>query len=177
MRRMDHQHGASDATCRSWRLPDANAGNCRGLTLTELLCVSLILMLVGGVALVLAQTGGQIWLRTDAQLTSLTQVQRAINLLSKDLREARRAGLTCGPGSTVVLTPVIGTGPITYQFSGGQLTKQVGTNAPQVMVSGLTAFTPTCASGGSVVQLRLTAQVNAWSGPSTLSSQVWVQSP
>lgn len=151
--------------------------NCRGMTLTELLFTGLIFALIGGVAFAFTQAGDQLWLRTDARLANLTEAQRAVNLLTEDLRQARQAGLTCGPGSKVAFTPVAGGDAVTYQLSGSQLLKQVGTNPPRVIASGLTAFTPSCSLSGGVVQLRLAAQVNGGDGSATLHSQVWVQNP
>ena len=149
--------------------------NRRGLMLTDLLFTGLIFALISGGVFALTQAGDQLWLRMDARLASLTEAQRAVNLLAEDLRQARQNGLTCGPGSTVAFTPVAGGQSVTYQLSGNQLVRQVGTNPPRVITTGLVAFAPTCS--GSVVRLSLTTQVSPWHGPISLSSQVWVQNP
>jgi len=161
------------STPARWR-----GGDRRGLTLTEVLLVCLVFALIGGVSFAMVQSSDQTWRRTEARLATLTQAQMALDRLSEGLRQAKQAGLTCGP-STLTFTPVGGppTPPsVTYQLNGTNLVREVA-GVPQIVASGVQAFAPTCAPGGAVVQLRLTAQVNLWQAPMTVSSQVWVQNP
>ena len=185
-RRPEHSGGALNHASRfrvlGWGLtarspqPAGTRHPSSGFTLTEVMVASLLSLLLGWVMLVLSFAGNQMRVRMDAQLTTLTEAQRALNRVSEDLRQARQSGLACGPGSTLAFTSVIGPA-VTYQLNGNTLVKREGGGGPQVIASGVTAFTPTCAAGGQAVQVSLTARANQWYAPLTLSSQVWVRNP
>jgi len=154
----------------TWR-----GGDRRGLTFTEVLFAGFIFVLIAGVSLALVQSGDQVWRRIEARLATLTQAQIALDRVSEGLRSARQDGLTCSP-TTLTFTPTSGPEPVTYQLNGTDLVRDVG-GIPQVIAAGVQAFTPTCAPGGPVVQLRLMVQANVWQDPMTLNAQVWVQNP
>ena len=156
-----------------------------GFTLVETLVVLLILPLVAGALLVLAQTSRQAWVSAEAQWTSTTSAQRAMDRLNADLRTACagtvapctsgdlrfRTAPACDPASE-----------IRYQFDApsGELDRKEQGNPWVVVAGGLTAFTPTCAPANApLVQLELTAQTGSGSGASTksLTSQVYLQNP
>ena len=166
----------------------------QGITLVEMLIVSLILgVVVGGLGMVLAETGDRVWARTDGQLTTLSEAQLALDRFTKDLRMARQP-VTCNADGSLTFTQLISdpvthqlvAGPVmTYQCQGctttssGTLTRIAGAGAaPQVMASGLTSFTGTCLST-DLVKVALTSLVNTRQGPltHTLESEVWVRNP
>ncbi len=68
----------------------------QGYTLTELLVVVVIVFVaVGGLLLVLSESGRNTWLTTQAQGDSQTEAQRVIDRISADARNASRAQVTC----------------------------------------------------------------------------------
>ena len=164
----------------------------RGVTLFEMLVVSVILVtLVGGTVMVLAETQNRVWSRTNGQLITLSDAQIALDRVTEDLRMARQP-VTCANG-TVSFTQLLSdpvthqlvAGPVvTYQCTGcsnatpGTLTKTAANAAPQVMASGLTNFTGTCLST-QLVKVALTSQVNTSRGvlTHTLESNVWIRNP
>lgn len=157
----------------------------RGFTLVEIILVGGVLsVVIGGMMLVLAETGRNVWARTDAQLTSLTDAQRALGRVSEDLRRAVSSSLSdTGPNSCRANTlSFLESGTIrriTYtRDNSNALTRQVDANPALTVASGLTAFTPAC-PGGGLVRLTLTARANSLRGPSTqeLESAIWVRNP
>ncbi len=145
-----------------------------GFTLVELMMVCAVSSLVIGAVFVMSQAGTQAWVRTDAQLTSLTEAQQALDRLSEDLRAASQNPVpTCAGGQ---LTMTVGGVPITYSVVNTNLTRTQNATA-QVVASGVTALTPTCSQ--NLVSVTLTAQVGTRYGPltQTLQSQVWVRTP
>ena len=154
-----------------------------GFTFFELLMVgSIVFVLLGGIMLALSHVGTQVWNRTEVQQVSLDSVQRALDRMSEDLRQASQTGLGCAAG-TLTLTPAVGGGgQIRYsRAANGQLSRLQG-GVTVVVASGLTAFTPTCSAEGNagLTRLALTAQATGPGGlvsAQTLSTHVWVQSP
>jgi hypothetical protein len=146
--------------------------------------VGVLFIVIGGMALVLADTGRNVWARTDAQLATLTDAQRALDRLNEDLGRACQSTLnpaSCAATDQLVfkLSPSCATGSaITYMLTGSNLTRQVGAAAPVTVASGLTKFDVQNCSGG-LVKVALTAQANTVRGPfsQTLESQIWVRNP
>lgn len=152
-----------------------------GFTLVEVLIVGLVLSLVGGAILVLAQTARQVWASTDARLATMTIAQQAINRLTEDLRKACASTVACPAGELQFKrSPDCDPDgpPVTYSLVGNDLEQQEGAGAPIVVVSGLEGFAPSCPTTGRV-DLTVTAQTNSIGGPSrqTVVSQVWIQNP
>lgn len=155
-----------------------SAANRRGLTLVEVLVVTLIFGVVGGILLTVAASGQSAWWMTDAQLLTLTETQRALDRVSEDLRQACQTTVSCPAGQLVFKqSPACADPAITYSLSGTNLTRQVGTAVPVTIATGVTGFAvPSCAGG--LVNLSLTAQARTPNGRTltqTISSQVWVQ--
>jgi type II secretory pathway pseudopilin PulG len=152
----------------------------QGFTMVELLIVGLIVALVvGGMTTALANSGSQIWLRTDAQMTTLTTAQQALDRISEDLhRRATQASLACTTDQ-ITFGPVGGGAAVAYVRTAlGDLIRAEGA-ANQTLATGLNAFAPTCAPGG-LVRLQVTTQVTVPGGLTAqqqLHSQVWVQNP
>ncbi len=150
--------------------------NRRGLTLIEMLIVGMMLTLVAGALCILAQTGGQIWTRTDAQLASQTMAQQVVDHLAEDLRMASAGSVTCTvpTGDAITMNRF---DPVTramvllrYTYNGTTLFREGSPIASQV-----TQFVSTCPERG-----RVTIAVTVQTGPSathTLTSQVWVRNP
>jgi len=154
--------------------------NRRGLTFVEVLLVTLIVGMVGGILLMVATSGQSAWLMTDAQLLTLTETQRALDRVSEDLRQACQSTVSCPAGAGQLVfkqSPACADPAITYSLSGTNLTRQVGTAVPVTIATGVTGFAvPACAGG--LVNLSLTAQATTPNGRTltqTISSQVWVQ--
>ncbi|MBI3324919.1 MAG: prepilin-type N-terminal cleavage/methylation domain-containing protein [Candidatus Omnitrophica bacterium] len=156
-----------------------------GFTLVEILVVTVLLALVGGVAFTLSSTGQAVWTRTDTKLANMTDAQRAIDRLSEDLRKACWTTVSPQTGcQTTALTfkqlPCGAADPVlTYAQAGTSLTRQVGATAAVVVASGIQDFTHCESSGdvGGIVRLSLTTQANPLVGPSvrTVESRIWVQ--
>jgi len=150
-------------------------------TLVEVMVASVIASMVGGAALLLAQTGRQVWGLTDARLASLTDAQRAIDRVSEDLRNACQATLASAEAQLAFRQapdcededPTI-----TYRYAAGRLTRQVDEEAPVTVASGLSAFSA-AHLGNGLVRLRVTAQSNTQAGNATqtVETGVWVQNP
>lgn len=169
--------------------------NRRGVSVVELLIVlTIALLVVMGTALVLAQTSTMTWRRTDAQMTSATAAQQALNRITEDLRRADSssfsATLSCQPDS-LVLQPADGTPVVWYvrvqaDVQGdpllrvGNLLRLQGATR-QVIAAGVTSFTPSgCAPGSHLVRIALTTSPSGpddVSFPQTLVSQAWVPNP
>jgi len=154
----------------------------RGWTLVEVVIISLVLSVVGGAMLVMAQMSDQIWGRTDVRLTTILNAQRALNRVREDLRKASQASLlpagNCTAATLRFTQPSTGD-TITYTLAGNDLTRQIGVAAPVTVASELTAFTPSC-QGGGLVRLNLTSQASSTAGGSalqTLETQIWVREP
>ena len=149
--------------------------------MVEMLIVGLIVALVvGGMTTALANSGSQIWLRTDVAMSSLSSAQRALDRISEDLhRRATQASLACSTDQ-ITFDPVGGGGPVAYVRTAlGDLIRAEGA-LNDVMTTGLDAFAPACAAGSPLVRLLVTARVTAMSGISAqrqMQSQVWVQNP
>lgn len=154
----------------------------QGMTMVEVLIVSLIFALVGGMTLTLAQTNRQVWSRTDAKLVSLTSAQLAMNRLTEELHQACQSTLVCSANELALKRfPACGAADPTVRYKrvGNRLSRQVGAEAPISVTEGLTIFAPSCLSSG-VVKLTLTTQAYASGVPSatqTLESDVWVRNP
>ncbi len=156
--------------------------NRKGMTLVEILIVGGVMFtLLSGMALVVTQSGQQVWARTDARIASIDTAQRAMDRIGGDLRRASQASIQCAPPQPpeTILLRLDPAGPdITYaRTAAGQLV-QTTNGVAQVMADNLTTFTPTC-MGNGVVKLRLTTTVDQAKGgvPYTLESAVWAQSP
>ena len=175
--------GASTNTRRT------EACGSAGFTLVELIIVgSVVFILVGGISMVLAETGRQVWNRTDSRIVSLQGAQRALDRMSEDLREASRstvvAGANCAADRLGFTIDRDGSGPIApvavlYTRAGDGTLSRDQDGAAQVVAARLTGFTPTCGANG-LIRLEVTAQYARLDGivsTDTLSSQVWVQSP
>lgn len=169
--------------------------NRRGASLIEILIVACVLcVLFGGIALVLAQSGQNVWVYTQTQLTGLTQAQHALDRLSEDLRSGARYTTGMGPTSPACLTvgsttctsppclefePVGGGARITYQCPNcsaetpGDLVKMQG-EVPQIVASGLVAFEPVCQ--GATVELTVKVPT-LHHDLKTFKSRVWVRNP
>ncbi len=153
----------------------------RGLTLVELLAtIPLILIVVLAIG-VLERTGRQFWVRTDSQMTLLTQSQRALDHLHEDLRQASRSCLAC-PGSDLWLAQADnGTCKtetrIHYQRANDQLLRIPEGQAAELITPGATAFATTCTNG--LVEVSLTLQADARSGATIYrnESKIFVQNP
>lgn len=151
----------------------------RGFTLVELVLVAVVVIVViGGMVLALAQISRQVWVRTDTHLATVTAAQQALDRLSEDLRRAHQAGLTCGAGQ-VTFTPLAGGGAITYLLdASGNLVRTQGP-VSQIMAAQLSSFAPSCA--GELVRVQITSAVGMQGGvgiaSQTLSSQIWVRNP
>ena len=162
-------------------------GAREAFTLVEVLVATVLLALVGGVVMTLSTSGRALWVRTDSKLASMTDAQRAVDRLTEDLRKACQNSLNppdattvCGAGqlSFRQIPSCAAGGPvITYRQAGSSLTRQAGAAAATTVAGNVTAFTPTCQTGG-LVRLSLTAQTNSSFGIGavrTLESTVWVQ--
>lgn len=171
-----------------------------GFTIVEILIAgTVVFVLLGGVTVVLGNVSRQIWTRTEPRLIALTEAQRALDRVSEDLRTASSASVNdtlpnrCRANLLSFRQPVVnppGTNNrVRYSLSGtGVLTRDFdalddGTGiVTQTIVTGVTAFTPSCPPGGSagvVGRLTLTAQVTTPQGQATqrFDSNVWVRSP
>ena len=164
-----------------------------GFSLVELMVVgTVVFLLLGGVTLVLAQSGKQVWQQAESQIVTVSDAQRALDRMSEDLRNGRQANLACQTAAAgACITPPClafdladGGGRLTYQLSViGQLLRTVNTGQPQVVASGLSRFTPSCRLNG-LVQLEVTAEVTYQQGETTytlarrpMTSNVFVQNP
>jgi len=150
----------------------------RGMTLTEVLMVAMIMPLVVGVFAVLADQSQQTWLRTDTRLTSLTASQRALDRVSEELRRSTQVSVTCVDAGTLRFTTFDGA---TLEYSRndqGQLIRrqiQQGPDALSATAGNLTSFAPTCENSG-LVTIRVGVRVDGHKGFSTqtLESRVFV---
>lgn len=161
-------------------------GNQRGFTLVEILVAMAVCVGIGAAVLVLAQIGAKFWGATNAQLTTLTDAQRAVDRLREELSGARRNGLTCSADNTTVSFNPLAGAPITYAFAGGNLTRtQAGVS--QVVASGIVVSAdpgeePIRCLPNSVVEVTLRVP-NTALAPSatqtlnTLRARVWVRNP
>jgi hypothetical protein len=74
---------------------------------TELLIVAVLgIIVVGGAAFVLAETHNKLLARSEAQLTSMMQLQRARNRLGEDLRGARLGTVSCTDADPALTSPL-----------------------------------------------------------------------
>jgi hypothetical protein len=148
--------------------------------MVELLVVGIVVLaLLSGMALVLAESGKLVWVRADGQITTITDAQRALDRVSEDLRRGKQANLTC-VNNQLAFDLADGSGRVTYaRTQAGTLTRAVGVATASAVAGGLVNFSvPSCAGG--LVKLEVTAQMNLPGGGTsaqTLASQVWVQSP
>ena len=158
--------------------------NNHGMSLVEVLAVSLIVALVGGVTLVLIQTGRRVWGSTEMKVTSLTQAQIALNRLTEDLRQACRATLSCAAGQVVFKrapTCDAADPQITYAYNQAErtLTRQIDANPAATVASAVETFAPVCLPDGTV-RVTLTAQTTMMDIPTVpqwLESKVLVRNP
>lgn len=146
--------------------------------------VMVLMSLVGGVILTLAQTANRLWVPTDVQLATLTDAHRALDHLEKDLHAARASTLVCSAGAAENFTDDqlsfdrVGGASIGYRVQAGQLVRREGGGPDAPLATGVTAFVPNCLAGG-LVRLQLTVQGNVERGglPQTLHTDVWVRNP
>ncbi|MBI1991635.1 MAG: hypothetical protein HYY90_03550 [Candidatus Omnitrophica bacterium] len=160
--------------------------NRRGVTLTEVLVVSLVLTLVGGVFFTVSTAGERVTRRTELKLANITVTQRAFDRLVEDLDQASAASLQCAcpsppcpPGErTIQFTQ--GAATVLYQRTGSNLTRTIDGGAPQTVAGGLAAFEVigSCTAAG-LVTVAVTADVPADSGvsPYRLQSSFFVRNP
>lgn len=154
----------------------------RGWTLVEVLIVTVVVTVIGGLGLVLSASGEQLWVLTDARMAAMTTGQSAVNRLSEALRTARRATLDCAVPGALAFTQTDGTA-VAFRCEGctdaspGVLVQEVDAQ-PQVVAAGLADASFTCSPEG-VVSLAVTAQVTTMRGVATqtLTAQVWVKNP
>jgi hypothetical protein len=147
---------------------------------------------MGGMSLVLAQSGKDVWQRSESEIVTISDAQRALDRMGEDLRAARQANMTCATaaGGVCITAPCLqfdladGSGRITYQLSViGQLLRTVDDGNPAVVASGLTDFTPSCQLNG-LVKLEVTAEASQVHAGAThtystrpMTSNVFVQNP
>lgn len=166
----------------------------KGFSFVELLIVgSIVFVLMGGVSLVLAQTGKNVWERAGSEIVTVADAQRALDRMTEDLRNGRQTNLSCPTAAAgdctsppcLVFDLADGSDTLTYQLNGfEQITRTFeSTGSPVVVAGGITDFTPTCQIN-SLVRLEVTAEATASDGRSaeTLStrplvSNVFVQNP
>ena len=162
-------------------------GGRAGFTLVEISVVAVIVALVfGGTMFVVAQSGKQVWERTDARMATLNQVQIAVNRVSDDLHNASQANLACVAGATATcttppcleFTPAGALPRVTYQRTGAGNLTRTQNGATQTVAANLVTFLPSC-GGGGLVRLHVSAQMAGTSGypMQSIDSQVWAQSP
>lgn len=148
--------------------------NKAGFSLVEVLMVTVVLLLIGGAGMAMSQVGPSIWVSTGNRLASLTNAQRALDRVVRDLRAASAATLNCAPAAPNDLTfTQVENGVqtvVNYDHSGTLLLKN-----GQAVAGAVTAFRPTCFPDGRVA-VQVTVQVDA-STARTLASQVWVRQP
>lgn len=168
----------------------------RGFSLVEVMLVALVLSLVGGVFFTVADSGTQIWERSDARLVGVNAAQRTLDLMGEDLRKGSLASLqcpcpvtACPPGERRIQVDVL---DITQAPPGNITTvvyrrnattsnlERVVAGTSQVMVSGLTTFNVVTCDPGGLVTVRLTTEgsrSNAIYGsrPYTVQSRFWVR--
>ena len=161
-----------------------------GFTLVELLVVCLIVMSVGGMLFLIADSGLKTWLFTDAQLESQTEVQRAIDRMSDDLREAPLDEIDCVIPNGPLTIGLAGTAArITYRFTAGAglhpgtgtLVREVGdpmassaTIASNIVDGSFTCTDP----ANQVVSLSLTSRGRTTQGrvlDQAVNTSVWIQ--
>lgn len=176
-----------------------------GFTLVEVLVVALIMTLVGGAALVLAQSGRQVSDLTNARLTAMTDAELALSRLTEDLRMASTSSMGGERGIECLeevhaLPPLPGiparlrfkrvmpdgtlSGMILYWLADNQLMASGPVGGERVVASGVTAFdySSVCngaANASGMARVRLTAEANSLQGPmtQTVDSQVWIRNP
>jgi hypothetical protein len=179
--------------------------NRNGLTLVEVMIVSLLLVLVGGASVIMMSSSHTAWTTTDLRLELMTNSQRALDRLSEDLRQASAnpiaafsltaPGANCAANTLqfISLKPGETNNMISYTLGGNQLTRSStptegppfytlnGDATTHVVGAGLASFTPACsATAVGVVTLTLLAQPTTPDSrvpPQTIVSQVWVQNP
>ena len=159
---------------------------CRGVTFVELLIVGVIVLVaVNGMTWALSSSGRTLWIRTDAQMHSLAQAQRALDRISEELRRASRGQTdaarrpVCGANQITFFPAGAGTA-IVYGVNGGNLIRTQD-NIAQTMAAQITGLTPSCQANG-LIRLQLTAQVRvlstgAASVTQTLNGQVRIPNP
>ncbi len=179
--------------------------NRNGLTLVEIMIVSLLMVIVGGAIMLMMSSSQAAWMTTDVRLELMTNSQRALDRISEDLRQASAnpiaafslitTGANCAANTLqfISLKPGETNNVIGYTLAGGQLTRaSTPTNGPptytptgatptQVVGAGLASFTPACsATAVGVVDLTLIAQPptpDSRIPPQTIVSKIWVQNP
>ncbi|MBI2495787.1 MAG: hypothetical protein HYW10_04405, partial [Candidatus Omnitrophica bacterium] len=157
----------------------------RGVTLTEVLVVSLVLTLVGGVFFTVATAGERVTRRTELKLANITVTKRALNRLDEDLRQASAASLQCAcpsppcpPGErTLQFTRM--TTSVLYQRTGSTLTRTVDGGIPQPIAGGLAAFEVGGCNATGLVTVAVTAAVPTDSvvSPYRVQSRFFVRNP
>lgn len=159
----------------------------QGFTLVELLVVGVVVFgLIGGITLVLAQSGNRIWGRTEAELTNMTNARTALSRIGQDVRLAsqacfavcgadalslaRKSDDVCDEATRVTFTRDAGT---------RQLRRTPAGQAAQVMAGGLTGFAPICQPNG-LIRIQVTVDGPAGrsqAAPYALESQIFAQNP
>ncbi len=141
-----------------------------GFTFVEMLIVTVVLMLIGGMAIVMAQTGPRVWTHTSSRLASITNGQRALDRVIGDLRAASSASVNCAPPAPNELTFTQLGAPVSYDLNGTNLLKN-----GRVIAGDLSTFRCTRFADGHV-RIEVGVRVDA-STVRTLTSQVWVRQP
>ena len=160
----------------------------RGVTLVEVLMVTVIVLgLVGALLFVIGNAGQKAWTGTEALLVNLTQAQAALDRMSDEVRGACASSPTvpwiCGANQLQFTRPPTCDQSVTYSLAGNTLTRQVDPEeAPTDLTGGLNEFRATCTTDGSpvhLVDLQVTAEATSgtYMRPQTLQSQVWVANP
>ena len=156
----------------------------RGYMLAELLVVTVIIGLVlGGILIVVTDSGQNAWLKGHAEWVGQTESQRVVDRLTQDLGTASAATVNCAGAPNTLL---IGGGAnmIQYDYTppagvgNGVLSRTQG-GTTVVLADHLTNFTlPMCVNG--LIRIQVTSQGRAgrgWTVPQTVSTSIWVQSP
>ena len=146
----------------------------QGLTFVETLIVTVVLALIGGMAMIMSQTGPRVWTQTSTRLASITNGQRALDRVIGDLRGASSPTVNCAPGAPdeLTFTQLVNGNPVAvaYDLNGTTLFKN-----GQAVAGDLSAFRCTRFADGHV-QIEVGVRVDA-STVRTLTSQVWVRQP
>ena len=151
----------------------------KGFTFVEVLMVALILALVGGAVMVLAQTGRSIWVNTDARLATMASAGQAVSRITEDLRNACASTLTCAGNSLSFRQVPCGVADprITYARVGKTLTRQVEGDTSTIAAPDIVEFSARCANSMARVMLATQDDTVGWPSLQRVSSQIWVQNP
>lgn len=156
-----------------------------GWSVVELITVLVIvLVVVAGMAAALTGTGLRIWGLSDAQLTSASNAQRALDRMSADLRRAQRASVRC-PAATALEFSYVGSPAVMTYLRNAQSELVLSDGVtPRVQARNITSFRVECvdAEGAEAERVRviLTARATGLGGVSALQAlmaEIRVQNP